>query len=446
MLPISSLLRLPFLLLAVILAAGLAPVAGAPAGERDFSREEKSALAVITKKRAKKHIVYLCGMKCEGRASGEKGCEVAADYLAKELEEMGVEPGGENGGYFQEFPIKAGPFPGQGRRTGREVAQSTTRNVIGVIKGSDPKLSKELIVLGGHYDHLGFRDLRKRKVYWGACDNAAGTVATMMVAEAFAKAEVKPRRSLMFILFSGEERGLFGSKRYCQQPTWPMRDTVAMINVDMIGRNKPNELDVYGKGTGPALDEANERYAKASKFRFTYKGGSVFARSDHYSFYEKKVPVLFFTCGIYNDYHDLDDEAKRLNFGQIERIAEHCWRMLRDIGDREKRPEFHEVEPTGAAGVLGTVLLSLSRSQLEELKLGKKKGAVSVTEVRPGKPGAEAGIQPNDLILGLAGKYLTDKDPMGELDKLADDLKPGRKYTMLLLRNGKREKVGVRIP
>jgi hypothetical protein len=445
MLPDSGRLRLSFLLLAAVLAAGLASVE-VPAQERDFSREEKDAVAFISRKKAKKHIVYLCGMKCEGRASGEKGCDVAADYLAEELKKMGVEPGGENGGYFQEFPIRSGPFPGQGRRTGREPAQSTTRNVIGVVKGSDPEKSKEVIILGGHYDHLGYRDLRKRKVYWGACDNAAGTVVTMLVAGAFAKAEVKPRRSLMFILFSGEERGLFGSKRYCGQPTWPLRDTVAMINVDMIGRNKSHEIDVYGKGTGPALDEANERYARASKFRFTYKGGSVFERSDHHPFYQKRVPVLFFTCGLYKDYHDLDDEPKRLDFGQLERMAEHCWRLLRDIGDREKRPEFHEVEATGATGVLGTVLLALSKSQLEELKLGKKRGAVAVTEVRPGKPGEEAGVRPEDLILGLAGKYLTDKDPMGELDDLTDGLKPGRKYAMLILRDGKKEKVAVKVP
>ncbi len=311
---------------------------------------------------------------------------------------------------------------------------------------SDPEKSRELIIIGGHYDHLGYRDLRKRKVYWGACDNAAGTAAVLLVAEAFAAGEFRTKRSLMFLLMSGEERGLLGSKHYVSQPTWPIRDTVTMINVDMVGRSDTSKMDVYGKGCGPELDAASERWAKKSKFRFTYKGGSVFTRSDHYPFYKKDIPVLFYTCGMYKDYHDLDDEPRLLNFKQVERIAEHCWRVLRELGDLDARPTFEELTPTGAAGVLGILPQPLNKTQLEALKLGKKKGAIAVAEVKAGKAAADAGVLPEDLILGLAGKYLTNKDPMGELDKIADGLKSGKKVSLLILRGGKRQTVGIRVP
>jgi hypothetical protein len=443
-------LRLTFFLLLL----GLAFPAGAKESEttapaRDLAREEKEALKVISSRRARQHVVYLAGMKCEGRASGEKGCDVAAAYLAKCFEEMGVEAGGEGGGYLQVFTVRAGPFPGQGRRTGRESKPGKTSNVIGFLRGSDPERAREAIVLGGHYDHLGYRDLRKRKVYWGACDNAAGTAAVMLVAEAFARAEHRPARSLVFLLFSGEERGLLGSKHYVGKPTWPIGDTVAMINIDMLGRNEPHGLDVYGKGTGPEMDALNERHARASKLRLDFKGGSVFSRSDHFPFYEARVPVLFFTCGLYNDYHDLDDDARGIHYGHVERVAEHCWRILRDLAELPERPSFEELTPTGAAGVLGFVPVVLSRSQLEEHRLGKKRGAVAVGEVRAGKAAADAGIQPDDLVLGLAGKLLTNEDPLGELDEIADEMKQkrsGRKVAILVLREGKPEKIGIVIP
>jgi hypothetical protein len=157
--------RLSLALLAALLVlsalARAEPSATAP--ERDLEREEKDALAVISARRAREHVLFLAGPKCEGRASGEEGADTAADYLAKVLEEMGAEPAGEGGTWFQSFTVQAGPFPGQGRRTGREVTSAPTRNVIGVVRGGDPERSREAIVLGAHYDHLGYRDLRKGK-------------------------------------------------------------------------------------------------------------------------------------------------------------------------------------------------------------------------------------------------------------------------------------------
>ncbi|MHC4469577.1 MAG: M28 family peptidase [Planctomycetota bacterium] len=428
--PLFVLLLLPFL---------------ATAREVTLEKVQRDALSVISRKRAVKHLLFLAN-KCEGRASGEKGCDKAAEYISKVFEEVGVEPHGDEGGYLQTFTIETGPFPGQSRRKkGQAYGPRPTSNVIGVVKGSDPELSKQVMVLGAHYDHIGYRDLRKRKIYWGADDNASGTTAVMLVAEAFARGELKPRRSVMFILFSGEERGLFGSKHYVARPTWPIADTVAMINLDMVGRNEASRLDVYGNRSSPELDEANSKHEKASKFKFRFKGGSVFSRSDHFPFYKRNIPVLFFNSGLHKDYHSLGDEPKRINWGKLERSAEHCYRVLWEIGEQEKRPTFKEIAPSGAAGVLGLVPVPIPPEELEAHKLKRGKGAVAVTDVMRGTPAEKAGVKVGDLVLGLAGKYLTDEDPMGELDQLAEKMEKRKKYPLLLKRDGKKKTVTVKI-
>jgi hypothetical protein len=250
----------------------------------------------------------------------------------------------------------------------------------------------------------------------------------------------------MFLFFSGEERGLFGSKHYVSAPTWPLSETVSMFNLDMVGRNEPTRMDVYGNRSSPELDAANAKFAKASKFKFEYKGGSIFSRSDHYAFYERGIPVLFFTSGIHKDYHDLDDEPKRLSVGKIERAAEHCFRLLFEIGMAEKRPTYQKIAPSGAVGVLGLIPVAMSASEMKAQKLGKRKGAVEVGEVMRGTPAEAANIQVGDLILGLAGKFLTDQDPMSELDALADGLERGKKALLLLQRGRSRKTVPVEIP
>jgi C-terminal processing protease CtpA/Prc len=265
----------------------------------------------------------------------------------------------------------------------------------------------------------------------------------LLVAEAFAKATIRPRRTIVFALFSGEERGLHGSKHYVKHPTRPIADTVVMLNFDMLGRNDPGQMDIYGSESSPELDEANMRLMKASKLRFKKKGGSVFQRSDHYSFYLADVPVLFFNSGMHGDLHGLGDEAKKINFKKVERAAEHAWRLIWDLGNRDQRPTFKRVPPSGAAGIFGFTPDQMSKDDMTSLKLGKKMGAVRVRTVEPDGAGAAAGLAPGDVIYALAGKSLKEKDPLGDLDTIADKLKKGGKYGLSVLRDGRPKKLKV---
>jgi hypothetical protein len=429
-----------FILFLTVVATPARPGGDAP----DLGKEKKDGLKVINRRLSIEHLKFLTGPECQGRASGEPGAEVAANYLIERLTELNLEPGGEDG-YRQTFTVNAGPFPGQGPVDERPRGPSPTSNVIAILRGTDPELSKELIVLGAHYDHIGFRDLRKRKVYWGADDNASGTTAVLMVAEAFASGRLRPRRSIMFQFFTGEERGLLGSKHYVNRPTWPLGRTVAMLNLDMVGRNDAPRMDIYGNRSSPELDSANAALMEESKFRFEYKGGSIFTRSDHYSFYQKNIPVIFFTSGLHKDYHDLDDEPQALVLGKIERIAEHIYRLLWEIGNRDGRPTFQTIAPSGAAGVLGFAPEPIATTEASELDLGKGRGGVRALEVMRGTPAEAAGVQKGDIILGLAGKYLSDKEPLSELDALADALASRKKHPLLLLRDGRKKQVTIEV-
>jgi len=412
----------------------------------DLDKVVKEGVKLITAKEARAHIVYLAGPKCEGRASGEPGCDVAAAYLVERMKELGLEPGGDNGTYLQKFTVRAGPFPGQRPKSQRPTGPQPTNNVIGILPGADPAKAAETIILGAHYDHIGFLDLKKRKVFWGADDNASGTAGVMLVAKAFANAPIRPDRTILFVLFSGEERGLLGSKAYVGRPSRPLADTIVMLNFDMLGRNDAARMDVYGSQSSPELDEANMRLMKEAKFRFERKGGSVFRRSDHFTFYEKKIPVLFFNSGMHGDLHDLDDEPKKINFKKVERAAEHVWRLIWDLANREKRPTFVDIPPSGAAGILGFQPDQMSKSDAKELKLPKKKGAVRVRGVDPDGAAQEAGLLAGDVIIGLAGKYLSYKDALGDLDALADKMKKGQKASLLVLRGGRPKKLVVKRP
>jgi hypothetical protein len=423
----------------VLLAARL------PAEKSEAEKAIAKGVEVISTARAKGHEAFLAGPKCEGRASGEVGCERAAEYLAGKLRDAGVEPLGEGGTFAQPFPVRTGPFPGQGGR-GAEPRDGTTANVVGVLRGGDEGLTREAIVLGAHYDHIGWRDLRKGKIFFGADDNASGTTAILMIAEAMAAASARPRRSVVFVFFSAEERGLFGSKHYVGSPAWPIADTVAMVNLDMVGRNEPERMDVYGNRSSPELDAANARLEKSSGFRFTFKGGSVFAASDHYPFYERGIPVLFFNSGLHKDYHALDDEPRALVFGKLERIAEHVLRLVWDVGSADARPTYEKITASGAVAVLGLKPVAVAAAEAGELDLDKGKGAVEVQEVMRGTPAEAAGVKPGDHILGLAGKYLSAEDPVGDLDALCDGIERRKKVPLLVLSNGRRRTVPVEVP
>lgn len=233
----------------------------------------------------------------------------------------------------------------------KRVKQLTGENVLGFVEGTDPQLKGEVLVVTAHYDHLGKRG---DDIYFGADDNASGTSAVLEVAEAFVEAKKQgtgPRRSVLFMLVSGEEKGLLGSQYYAENPVFPLANTIANVNVDMIGRvdekHKDNPDYIYVIGADRLSSElhaineaANTTYSKL-ELDYTYNAeedpNRYYYRSDHYNFAEKGIPAIFYFSGTHEDYHGTGDTADKLMFGKMEKIARLVFHTSWELANREKR-------------------------------------------------------------------------------------------------------------
>ncbi len=200
-----------------------------------------------------------------------------------------------------------------------------SRNVVAYIEGSDTLLKEEAIVIGGHYDHIGYRKDAwpgSDSIFNGADDNASGSTGVLAVARAFASMPHRPKRSVIFLAFAGEERGLLGSETWVRQPRWPLKKTVAMLNLDMISRNHPDSLYIMGGRQNPGLmrviRRANRETGLAIEPSRTrrFPGGS-----DHVSFFRQGVPAVFFFTGLHPDYHSEQDESGRTDALKAARVA-----------------------------------------------------------------------------------------------------------------------------
>lgn len=202
--------------------------------------------------------------------------------------------------------------------------QMKTGNIVGLLPGTDPVLKNELIVVGAHYDHVGYMKKHKEGenyIYNGADDNASGTSGLLAITEAFSKAGVKPKRSILFIAFTAEEKGLFGSKAYVENPLFPLDKTVAMVNMDMIGRGHPDTLHLEAGNLSPDLTKIVESENKDIAFKIQVDGTEFLDRSDQSNFYHHNVPFIMFFAGLHNDYHTVRDRPEAIDFNKAARIA-----------------------------------------------------------------------------------------------------------------------------
>ena len=230
--------------------------------------------------------------------------------------------------------------------------------MIAQIEGSDPDLRDEAIVVGAHYDHDGEENGR---IWNGADDNASGTSGLLELAEAFS-AGVRPGRSVLLSAWAAEEKGMLGSKYYVQNPPIPLADTVAMFQIDMIGRNEEhganrseglleerasengNMLNVLGSLFSPdmrgAVEHANSGVGLELRFRYDYGAQNMIRRSDHWSFLTRRVPALFLFGGIHPDYHTPSDTADKVNYSKLEQVVKLVYLAVLEIGDQMSRPRF----------------------------------------------------------------------------------------------------------
>lgn len=224
----------------------------------------------------------------------------------------------------------------------------TAPNVIAILDGSDPELKDEYVVFSGHMDHVGVGtpDENGDSIFNGADDDASGTVAVMEVAKAMAALETAPKRSMVFLVVSGEEKGLWGSEYYADNPTVPLEQIVANLNTDMVGRNWPDTIVAIGKehsDLGETLNRVNGDHPELGMTAIDdiWPEERFYYRSDHFNFAQKGVPILFFFNGTHDDYHGRDDEVDRIDADKAARIARLVFYLGVDIGNAPERPKWN---------------------------------------------------------------------------------------------------------
>ena len=219
-------------------------------------------------------------------------------------------------------------------------------NVIAKLPGDGDK-QNEFVVIGGHYDHLGMGGFGSRRpnveqVHNGADDNASGTTAVLELARRYAQQPNTPRRTILFMLFSAEERGLLGSNYYVANPLYPLANTIAMINFDMVGRIRDDKLTVYGTHTGKQFADLVDAAGQTSDLKLD-KVRYIIGASDHFGFFKKQIPVIHFYSGFTDEYHTPDDDFETINVSGIARVVDYAKTFVDKVVDLDERPEYVKV-------------------------------------------------------------------------------------------------------
>jgi hypothetical protein len=346
-----------------------------------------------------------------------------------------------------EAEIDHGPTPQSKELTGwRAVGETSVvrqeaevKNVVGVLEGEGP-LADQTIVIGAHYDHLGWGGSGSaapgvKEIHNGADDNGSGTTVLIELARQLASRGQKLPRRVVFVAFTGEERGLIGSARYVKSPLFPIDSTVAMLNLDMVGRLENEKLIVHGTGTAGEFDALVDRFGKQLGFEITKKP-SGFGPSDHSSFYAAKVPVLFFFTGSHKDYHRPSDDVEKLNVSGMRRVSELVGQIAVALAEAPARPTY--LEAKGGGESLGG---GGDRPYFGSIPdFAQDEPGYALAGVTKGGPAERGGLKAGDIILRLGESKIGNLE---DFDSALRKFKAGDKVPVVARRNGQEVKLEV---
>lgn len=389
-----KLLKHLYVALAICLASGTF----GQAAER--SAALRGALDSIQANTLQAHVDYLADDELEGRFPGTEGSRLSGDYISSRLAELKLEPAGDEGSYFQPFP-------------------PNYRNIVARLEGSDPEQNQEYVVLGAHYDHVGFGSRRTSrggvgKIHNGADDNASGCSAVLEVAAALQTLPNPPRRSILFAFWDAEELGFFGSRHWRENPTVPIDDVVAVVTLDMVGRLRNDELFIFGTRTAPGFRRllAGQNGELGLHLGFPW---DMRQNSDHYVFFERDIPVLLLHTGIHDDYHTPRDVAALIDSEGLQRVARYTLRIVYELAERAERFPFR-AEARGESEYirrrLGRPAEIPDRFGAGWEKQPAADGGVRLDRVVFGGPAHEAGIRAGDRVLQFAGRAIQSADDL----------------------------------
>lgn len=390
-------------------AVAIAACAGQPSLQT--AARPGNTVAAITPGDLRTRLFSYADDSMMGREAGTIGNFKATEYIASEARRLGLEPAGDSGTYFQEIHITTSRFSGG--------PPQYARNVVAILRGSDPVLRNEYVAIGAHNDHLGVRPtavdhdslraynvqltklgapiwdrrLRARRdslrsrihinvdslhrlhparrdsIANGADDDGSGTVSVLEIAEALAAMPQKPKRSILFVWHTAEEKGLLGSRWFTEHPTVQREQIVAQLNMDMVGRGSaddiagggPDYLQLVGSRRlstelGDIVEAVNSANAHPFKFDYQFDANGhterIYCRSDHYNYARYGIPITFFTTGLHPDYHQVTDEPEYIDYDHMTRIADLVREIAVRVANLDHRPAVDKpVAPLGSACV-----------------------------------------------------------------------------------------------
>jgi aminopeptidase YwaD len=330
-------------------------------------------------------------------------------------------------------------------RTDVRESRADARNVAAVLPGSDPALRDEYVIIGAHYDHLGFGGEGSlapdsRDVHNGADDNASGTAALIEIARALA-AGPRPARSVLFLAFTGEERGLWGSAHFVADPTIDLESAVAMLNLDMVGRVNGDALTVFGFGTAAEWSDIVDAANAAIDMPLAIaKAPDGYGPSDHSSFYAEGIPVLHFFSNTHEDYHRPSDDWPKINGEGIERVAQLTTEVaqrlasggadavaLTAIAQERPSPTASGTPSSSSSGGYGPYLGTIPDMTPRDFGL-------RITGVREGSPAEQGGLRAGDVVVEFDGREITD---IYAYTYALRDKQPGDEVVIVVEREGR---------
>ncbi len=364
----------------------------------------------VTAGELRDHVAVLANDTFEGRQAGSRGGRAAAGYIIEKLRGQGLKGGAEDGGFTQSI----------------DAAQ---RNILAIIPGSDPALRSEVIVVGAHYDHVGYGTKSNSYgptgyIHNGADDNASGVATVLETAQALAPLQGSLRRTVVLAFWDGEEQGLIGSTHWIRQPTVPRANIKCAINLDMVGRLRNGKLDVYGTrttyGMRKLISHCNEHENLSLQFMW-----EMAEDSDHFPFYFRNIPSLMFHTGKHADYHRPSDDAEKINTEGMQSIARLIVELVIAAADADASPTFR-------ARCQGECRDERSRDSFERPmpaapgRLGLKwrpedspTNGIIVSEVPRNTSAWLADLRRGDRIIAWNGEPLTSYDRFQQLISLS---------------------------
>jgi len=374
-------------------------------------------------------VVYLASDYMEGRETGTRGETIAAEFIAHRFREIGLTPKGDDGSWFQKFPFKELVNPHS--TDPKDAKEGTGKNVVAFLDNG----AKKTIVIGAHYDHLGMGGSSSLSggepaIHNGADDNASGIAALLKMAKHLKNLDHSFKNNFLFIAFSGEEKGLFGSKYYAANPTIDIKSINFMFNMDMVGMlNKDKSLAIYGVGTSPIWKKTIE--GTTNDFKITTAESGV-GPSDHTSFYLKDIPVLHFFTGQHKHYHKSTDDSDKINFGGIAEVANYMLELILKLDDKSKLAFTKTKDEDTRKAAAFKVTLGVMPDYVYQGK------GMRIDSVLGGRVGDKAGLEDGDIVIQI-GDIEVD-DIYKYMEGLAK-FKKGDKAKVTVLRGKKKKKV-----